>query len=85
MALQKDILFQGINLTYHKLIHIQEDYRQGKSIAVVASYLSKAARDADANDIFKTEQFEFIASDLIRAEVYNLLSQQVVFAGALDV
>ena len=85
MALQKDILFQGINLTYHKIINLQEDYRQGKSVAVVASYLNKAARDADMNDIFKNEQFEFIASDLIRAEVYNLLSQQAVFTGALDV
>jgi ABC-type phosphate transport system ATPase subunit len=85
MALQKDIAFQGINLSYHKITDVIEDYRKGRTVIIMACYLNKEARIADVNSMFKSCQFEFNLYDLTRAEMYEAIKLEQDFIGALDV
>jgi len=85
MALQKDIAFQGINLSYHKIMSIHEDFRNGNTQIVLASYINREARDLDIANMFKTTQINAQVYDLSRQEIYGLIKLEPGFEEALDV
>ena len=84
MALQKDISFQGINLSYHKIMSINEDFRNGNTQIVVASYVNKEARLADISNMFRTVQINAQVYDLTREEIYALIKLEPGFEEAID-
>ena len=84
MALQKDIAFQGINLSYHKIMSINEDFRNGNTQIVVASYVNKEARLADISNMFRTVQINAQVYDLTREEIYALIKLEPGFEEAID-
>ena len=84
MALNKNINYNGITLDYHKITDVIQDFKNGKCVVVVASYIDQNARIADINSMFKTAQYAIDIPDLTRAQMYEQLKLTEDFADAFD-
>lgn len=85
MALSKNVLFSGITLGYHKITEIKEDYKLGKALIVMSSYVDKAARDANIHNHFQVEHFDVTTLELVRTTAYGLIKERLEWSDATDI
>lgn len=73
MALQKEYTTKGISCNYWKLVAVSTDSRNNITLAELALYGSKNARDLSVNNDIERRNFIFNQEDLTRSEVYALI------------
>jgi hypothetical protein len=75
----------GVDVTYHKLIEVNYQFRVKNGVAVLACYKDKAARDADKAPLVTYSVVLNDVADLDAENIYTAVKLDEKFATAKDV
>ena len=85
MALNETIGYNGINLTYHKILVNSQDVLNSNTRAILASYVDQAAREANDAGFFTTFDFNIALLDQTRQNIYDYIKTQDGWTTATDI